>query len=243
MNDNPWSQAGFNMQICCLIIAPVSFPIPLVVTDLSNVYPKAFVSAGIYLTLKHIVLTIGEEYSRLQARWYTWIFILCDLFSLVLQGAGGGIAATANDENMQKVGNNLMMAGIVFQVFTFLVFGTLSGLYARTAYANRNSFSQSTVALLASTKFKLFILSLIVAWITIFTRCVYRIAEMAGGWGNPIMQNEPEFIVLENVMILIATLCLTVFHPGYCFPQMQMADKHAGDVAIAETKNADIESA
>lgn len=243
MNDNPWSQVGFNMQICCLIIAPVSLSIPLVFMDMTNVYTKAFISAGIYLTLKHIVLTIGEEYSRLQARWYTWIFILCDLFSLILQGAGGGIAATAETENMQKVGNNLMMAGIVFQVFTFLVLFALVAMYASTAFANRNSFSQSTVTLLSSTKFKLFIASLIVAWITIFTRCVYRIAEMAGGWGNPIMQNEVEFIILENVMILIATLCLTIFHPGYCFPQMQMAHKHAGDKAMAETKNADTESA
>lgn len=243
MNNNPWSQVGFNMQICCLILSPVSLPIPLVVMDLPNACPKAFLSAGIYLTLKHIVLTIGEEYSRLQAIWYTWIFILCDLFSLILQGAGGGIAATANDDKMQKVGNNLMMTGIVFQVFTFLVFGILSGLYARSAYANRNSFSQSTVALLSSTKFKLFVGSLILAWITIFTRCVYRIAEMAGGWGNPIMQNEAEFIALENVMILIATLCLTIFHPGYCFPQMQMADKHAGNVAMAERKFADVDSA
>ena len=25
------------------------------------------------------------------------------------------------------------------------------------------------------------------------------IAEMAGGWGNPIMQDEPSFIVLEGL--------------------------------------------
>lgn len=243
MNDNPWSTAGFNMQICCLIIAPVSLPIPLVFRDMANVCQKAFISAGIYLTLKHIVLTIGEEYSHLQARWYTWIFILCDLFSLILQGAGGGIAATADDENMQTVGNNLMMAGIVFQVFTLLVLFVLVGMYARTAYANRSNFSRSTVTLLSSTRFRLFIASLTVAWITIFTRCVYRIAEMAGGWGNSIMQNEVDFIILENVMILIATLCLTIFHPGYCFPQMQMENKHAGDDAMDETKNADTESA
>ena len=27
-------------------------------------------------------------------------------------------------------------------------------------------------------------------------------------------------------MNLIAVLALTVFHPGYCFPQMQMRNKH-----------------
>lgn len=28
---------------------------------------------------------------------------------------------------------------------------------------------------------------------------VNRIAEMAGGWGNKIMQDEPSFIVLEGL--------------------------------------------
>ena len=28
-----------------------------------------------------------------------------------------------------------------------------------------------------------------------------RIAEMAGGWGNKIMQDEPSFIVLEGLLV------------------------------------------
>lgn len=41
-----------------------------------------------------------------------------------------------------------------------------------------------------------------------------------GGWGNPLMQNQGEFIALDSVMCATAALALTVFHPGYCFPQM-----------------------
>ncbi len=181
LHGNPWSSTGFNMQIVCLIIAP------------------AFLSAGIYLTLKHIVLTVGQEYSRLQAKYYTWIFILCDLLSLTLQGAGGGLAATSNTTSGTKLGNNLMMAGIVFQVVTFMVFGILASLYAKSAYQNRKSFSRSTVALLSSTGFMAFIFALSAAYTAIFIRCVYRIAEMARGWSNPIMQNQTEFIVLDGV--------------------------------------------
>ena len=160
---------------------------------------KAFLAAGIYLTLKHIILTIGPEYSRLPARYYTWIFIICDLFSLILQGAGGGLAATASTTSGQATGNNLMMAGIVWQVFTLLVFGFLAGKYALDAYRHRLEFSQSVVTLLSSMRFKLFLYSLVVAFLALFTRCVYRIAEMAGGWRNEIMQNEVDFIVLDGV--------------------------------------------
>ena len=43
---------------------------------------------------------------------------------------------------------------------------------------------------------------------------------MMGGWGNPLMQDEAEFIALDSVMCSVAALAMTVFHPGFCFPQM-----------------------
>lgn len=147
---------------------------------------------------------VGPQYSRLPARWYTWIFIGCDILSLILQGAGGGTAATADDSqpDQQKLGTNLMIAGIVFQVITLLVFGCFAARYAMNAYHSRSQFSQSTIALLDNTRFKLFLVSLLVAFTTIFTRCVYRIAELAPGWSNPIMRRENEYIVLESVYVL-----------------------------------------
>lgn len=162
---------------------------------------KAFFAAAIYLTLKHAILTIGGQYSRLPAKYYTWIFILCDLFSLILQGAGGGLAATADSDSSASTGNNLMMAGIVFQVFTLLIFACLSGEYFYRALSRRSEWSQSVVNLVSSKRFKLFVGSILVAFTVIFVRCVYRIAEMAGGWRNDIMQNEAEFIVLDGVYV------------------------------------------
>ena len=221
MNNNPWSSAGFEMQICCLIIAP------------------AFLAAGIYLTLKHSVLEVGSQYSRLQPRYYTWIFIMCDLLSLVLQGAGGGTAATANHgSSMQNTGNDLMIAGIVWQVITLLVFGVLVVDYMLRVRKNTHNHSAAAANILSDRKFKIFVGGLFLAYITIFTRCVYRIGEMVGGWGNSIMQDETDFIVLDGVMVTIATFCLTAFHPGWMFPPMQM---HGKTGPVAEFQMADAE--
>jgi hypothetical protein len=52
---NQWSQNLYLVQICCLTIGP------------------AFLSAGIYLCLRHIVVLLGEEYSRIAPAWYTRI--------------------------------------------------------------------------------------------------------------------------------------------------------------------------
>ncbi|KAI4211037.1 MAG: hypothetical protein LQ351_006157 [Letrouitia transgressa] len=202
----------------------------------ANIFFLAFFAAGIYLTLKHLILTFGEEYSRLRARWYTWIFIGCDLLSLILQGAGGGTAATADTYDTQKIGNDLMMTGIAWQVFTLLVFAILAGDYAWRSYSHRANHTTAAARIAHGLRFKAFIAGLFFAWLTIFVRCVYRIAEMANGWKNSIMQDETDFIVLEGVMIVIATGCLTVFHPGFCFKPMQMHKKVAPN-GLADEKD------
>lgn len=44
-------------------------------------------------------------------------------------------------------------------------------------------------------------------------------------------------------MILIAALSLTIFHPGYTFPQMTMKNKHPAEGIMTEPKlAADVES-
>ncbi|KAK9364376.1 sphingoid long-chain base transporter RSB1 protein [Lipomyces kononenkoae] len=203
MHHNPWSQAGFDIQICCLILAP------------------AFMSAGIYLTLKHLTLCFGSEHSRIKPAMYTWIFIFFDLFSLILQGTGGGLAASGKTSNTVDTGNDIMMAGICFQVVTLSIFALMAFDYYSRFRGSKKVLSLRTETLLHDIKFKLFITALVAAFLSIYIRCIYRIVEMAGGWGNTIMRNETGFIVLEGAMILVATSFLTIFHPGYCFPQLR----------------------
>ena len=122
-----------------------------------------------------------------------------DLLCLILQGVGGGIAATSKG-NVTKLslGSNLMMAGIVWQVVNLLIFGGVVGQFARDVHVNRRGLSESARALTRNTRFRLFVAATLTATVAVFVRCVYRIAEMAGGWANPIMRNEPEFMVLDG---------------------------------------------
>ncbi|KAF2825203.1 RTA1-domain-containing protein [Ophiobolus disseminans] len=198
-----FDENGFTIQICCLIISP------------------AFVTAGVYLTLKHIVISFGEGWSRLKPVWYTRIFIAGDIFSLILQGAGGGIASTADTGgSLQDVGTNMMIAGVIFQVVVLVFFGYFLAEYTIRTYRRRDQLSAEAMSLFHKTSFRCFMGAVIVAFIGIFVRCVYRIPELTGGWGSELMRNEAEFIALEGVMIVIAVLALTVFHPGYCFPAL-----------------------
>lgn len=184
MNPNPFNGFAFKLQITLLIVAP------------------AYISAAIYLTLKHVCLCFGEKWSRIPARFYTWIFISADTLSLALQGVGGGLAASAGSNSaLRAKGDHLAMAGIVWQVFTLLMFAVLAIDYAvrRKGALRTHPYSAEALATIKSPQFRLFILGLAAAFVAIFIRCVYRIAEMAGGWRNPIMQNQLLFIILEGV--------------------------------------------
>lgn len=60
-------------------------------------------------------------------------------------------------------------------------------------------------------------LGLTVATLAIFVRSIFRVAELREGFDGPLANDEVMFMILEGAMMVIATLCLTVLHPGYCF--------------------------
>ncbi|KAF1842546.1 RTA1-domain-containing protein [Cucurbitaria berberidis CBS 394.84] len=203
MHNNPYDDNGFKLQIVLLIFAP------------------AFLAAGIYLTLKHVVIQFGEEWSRLRPNWYTYIFIACDITSLLMQSAGGALAAIAEPgENMGEIGTNLMVAGIIWQVVVLVVFGLLVVEYSVRTYKRRDQLTHSALELWGNRRFRFFCGAVVVAYVTIFIRCVYRIPELLSGWGGPLMRVETDFIVLEGIMIVLTVAAQTIFHPGFCFPAL-----------------------
>jgi hypothetical protein len=198
-------QNPFLIQIICLTIAP------------------AFLAAGIYLCLSRIVITVGPEHSRIKPLSYPKIFIPCDFISLVLQAAGGGMASvsTHNGEDPKK-GNNIMIAGLAFQVFTLLVFILLAADFAWRTYRGRTSRGQISpdqqpVILRRSWPFKAFLIALSLSTLCIFTRCVFRVAELSEGWDGRLANTQKYFIGLEGAVIIAAVLLLNMCHPAYCF--------------------------
>jgi hypothetical protein len=169
MHNNPWSGAGFKTQICCLVLAP------------------SFLAAGIYVTLKHIVLYCGPENSRLKARLYPWIFIGCDFGSIILQAIGGGTAAAAGDHGENRklldVGDGLIVAGIAFQVATMAVCAAfMLDFYLRfqknkkrqAAERIETEYEKSQTQPNAARNFRIFCFAIGLAFLCILIRCIYR---------------------------------------------------------------------
>lgn len=201
--ESPFSNTGFKMSVVLLTFAP------------------AFYAAGIYYTLKHICLTFGASFSRLRPKLYTWIFISCDVFSIMLQAVGGAVSSASTTLAVLHIGSDIMIAGLVTQVVTLLAFGILAADYAIRVYRNRQHLNPATASLRNTLRFKLFIVALWIAYFGILIRCTYRVAELAGGWtrSNHILREQGLFIGLDSVPVALAAIALNIWHPGYCFPK------------------------
>jgi len=141
-----------------------------------------------------------------------------DFISLVLQGAGGGLAATADDNTGSDAGRNIMIAGVVFQVVALGAFMLLWGEFGWRLHKTPESERDVRfIELRATKKFKWFTYALAAAVLLIFVRSVYRVAELQQGFDGPIAQDEVLFMILEGPMIFLAVSLLTILHPGFSF--------------------------
>ncbi|KAL6231529.1 hypothetical protein BDW75DRAFT_42576 [Aspergillus navahoensis] len=206
LHSNPFNFSAFLQYLICLTIAP------------------AFITAAIYLSFGRVIIIYGEQSSRLKAKSYAKIFVACDILCLVLQAAGGAITATAgrDQDSLRRTGINVMIAGLAAQVVCLAAFMILVGDYARRLLALRrgNYASPGNAASAGSLgggwRWKGFLWGLAIATLLIFIRSIFRVAELNGGFGSDLANDEVSFMILEGAMMVVACGGMSLFHPGLC---------------------------
>ncbi|KAH6847318.1 RTA1 like protein-domain-containing protein [Chaetomium sp. MPI-CAGE-AT-0009] len=220
---NPFSFTAFMIQIICVTSGPVYY------------------CAAIYITLGLAITALPPHLSRTRIRipphlLYT-IFIPSDLLSLALQAAGGALSTSSAGSS--ALGVNLALAGLSLQVFTMLLFCGLFGdflvrYFRAGASGGGGSESESGggVGKLDGlsgngTRLKLFFGFMALAVVLILARCAYRLVELNEGYDGELVRDEPLFIGLEGVMVLVAVYCLMIGHPGFVFKK-ERKDRSSG---------------
>ncbi|KAL8718577.1 MAG: hypothetical protein Q9225_004307 [Loekoesia sp. 1 TL-2023] len=88
------------------------------------------------------ILYLGPQHARFQPKLYYYIFIPCDILSLILQAVGGALSSTSSGGSKTAV--DVSIAGLSFQVFTLCVFIALALEYAYRWYKARRATPQVT---------------------------------------------------------------------------------------------------
>jgi hypothetical protein len=192
MHYNPWSMGVLSLQICMLLWGPT------------------FAAAGISIAFKHMVHYCGAQYCLLPARLIPWVFVGTDVASVLIQGTGGIIASVTSGQGnsgaLGKAGEVMIIFGVCFQVANMLVCSAVMLWFLKTyrkAKKEGNMVQSSyeedkAVDASMEKKFTRFAWTASIAFACVLIRCIYRVAEMAGGWANPIMRDETTFIVCDS---------------------------------------------
>ncbi|KAF1971727.1 RTA1-domain-containing protein [Bimuria novae-zelandiae CBS 107.79] len=210
LHKNPFDMNNFLVYLVPLTIAP------------------ALLTGGIYVCLSRVIVVVGADYSRIKPKMYTYIFVGCDLLSLILQSIGGAIASMGGKKEATDLGVHIMIAGLISQIVSMIIFFVLWGdfvLRVRKAKAAGNLDARAPLydTLRAINFFHLFQWSLFLATLLIFIRSVYRVAELWNGFSSHLANDEVTFMIFEGPMIIAAVTLMTVFHPGRVFDDLWIA--------------------
>lgn len=183
--ENPYSVAYFVAQYFCIVVAPVFF------------------SAAIYTIINVMINRVGREYAPLPPRVILGIFIACDVIATIIQITGAALVGKAySDGTDPDTPNNILLAGLAFQVFSFAVFIIVLVFFLRKSRK------------VTSKQFKIFAAATFSATLAVYLRTCIRLAESAEGLLEFLSTHEAIFGCLEFLPIIIAVYIFIYFHPG-----------------------------
>lgn len=147
---DPYSVPFFVVQYFFIVVAPVFF------------------SAAIYVILSKLIQQVGREYSPVPPKLILWTFVTCDVIATVVQILGAALVGSAySNQKNPNTFNNILLAGLAFQVFDFLIFVILFCWFLSKTWSVMSS---STKQFAAAT---------LVATLAVYLRTCFRLAETA----------------------------------------------------------------
>lgn len=188
---SPYNVLYFVIQYFFIVVAPVFF------------------SAAIYTILSVAIPILGRTYIPIAPKAILAIFITCDVIATGVQVAGAAlIGKSESNREDPTTANNILLAGLAFQCFSFLLFIILSAIFL---WRGRD---------IAKAKLrKGFLAAATAATLLIYLRTCFRLAETADGVLGNLSTHEAYFGALEFAPVVVAVFLFNLWHPGRAFPR------------------------
>ncbi|KAL5114871.1 hypothetical protein ACEQ8H_007249 [Pleosporales sp. CAS-2024a] len=213
-HEDLWALWAFLIQGILILIAPAIF------------------AASIYIILGRIILLVdGERYSMVRLKWLTKMFVAGDIFSFVLQGAGGGIEAGGTLAALHT-GEKLIVAGLFTQLFSFAFFVVVAADFHHRLVHDRPVHKQlghprlavpssyyagpATVprTTLAELPWQRHLYNLYLTSGLIVIRNIFRVIEHIQGNAGYLLSREYYLYVFDAVLMLAIMLLFNWRHPS-----------------------------
>jgi hypothetical protein len=187
--------------------------IPYVIQSVFLLLAPILFAAAVYMVLARIIRSVdAEQYSPIRINWVTKIFVGCDVLTFLIQGSGAGMMSIGT---MSKMGQNIVLAGLILQIVTFVLFMVTAVVFEKRMKAHSNPEATQGGLL-----WKKHLLSLYAVSAMILLRSVFRVIEYALGNDGYLLANEWPTYVLDAVPMFIAMICFAYWYPSELQPSL-----------------------
>ncbi|KAI4288170.1 MAG: hypothetical protein L6R35_002568 [Caloplaca aegaea] len=197
--DNPYHIIWFVVQYFMIVVAPV------------------FISASIYVCINKLI-TWAKSVGYVLDQWWLspklilWGFVTVDVLTTILQIAGAAlIGSSQSNQKDPATGNNILLAGLAVQSFSFTIFLAVLSLFRFALFKH----PEKSTAVRAK---DWFIAALAIASLLVYLRTLFRLSETAQGLFSHLSIHEVYFGTLEFSPVVLAVWILAVWHPGRWLP-------------------------
>jgi hypothetical protein len=135
--------------------------------------------------------------------------------------------ANAKDPDTVKLGNNVILGGLILQVLFFGLFLGVAATFHKRMRADPAAMSCSSSLLPPWTRY---LLILYLASLLIVVRCMFRIAEYAGGQDGVLLSNEVYLYIFESALMFSVMAIFNVQHPSMIVGRDKISEFRMADL-------------
>lgn len=183
----------YAMQSIFILLAPILF------------------AASVYMYLGRIIFAVhGEEYCIVRARWLTKIFVCGDIFCFLVQGSGGGLMSSSKTDARLKLGEDVILAGLVLQILIFFLFVIVATVFHVRMRSEAMSGGAETTLPWERLLVGLYVVSLLIT-----IRNAVRCVEYGMGSKGYFFEHEwTSYVFDATPMITTLLICLSWYSSG-----------------------------
>ncbi|MCJ1332254.1 hypothetical protein MMC10_008946 [Thelotrema lepadinum] len=183
---------------------------PYILQSLLILIAPTFFSASVYMILGRLIrLVEGEHHSLIRPSWLTKLFVTSDVFSIFLQGAGGGVMASSKDLFGFQTGEHIIIGGLFIQIIGFGSFVAVTAIFHRRILRYPTNASRTV-----SQPWQTYLWVLYCVSALIFIRSIFRTIEYIQGYDGSLQSTETFLYVFDATFMFFALVIFNIYHPS-----------------------------
>ncbi|KAH7210049.1 RTA1 like protein-domain-containing protein [Fusarium oxysporum] len=183
---------------------------PYIMQSILLLLGPALLAASIYMILgRLIVLLDAGHLSLIRTKWLTKVFVIGDVLSFLAQSGGGGMLASAKNKDSIKMGENMIVGGLLIQILFFGFFMVVTVVFHMRIRSRPTSRS-----LVLNTPWEKLIFILYASSLFILVRSVFRVAEYVLGKDGALQAEEYWIYIFDATLMSFVAILFNLFHPS-----------------------------